>query len=1530
MDRETALKELQEAIRRHCPSPATLSLDPKRTAPLPPQRPVDEPIAIVGLAGYFPGADSVEAFWRIIDQGISVIGKVPEGRLVGAGVAAAPGVQRDRWAGLLPDVAGFDPGFFGISVGEAPFLDPRQRLLLMCAVECLWDAGFAPSRIRSGNTGVFIAAQDNEYRAVLEAAAVDTRDLYAQSCLLANRLSHYFDFRGDSEVVEAQCPSAAVALHHAIRAIRSGEIEQALVGGAHLLLSDAPFALLSENGQLSSDRTVASFGAQANGHVRAEGVAMVFLMPLSLALKHGATIHALVRGSAVNFNGQGGASISAPNPRSHSSLIQSCYERAGIDPRRVTYIEAQGMGNPLADLAEWHAFNDALTALARRQGVVIDPGNCRISTLKPLIGHMESTSALGALFKIIRGFRTDRIQRVVDFAGHHPEMKLEGQPCFIATETLPWPRTEQPRLAGLHSYGMSGTNAHLLIEEFRPAREDRVPAVEVHPALVIFSAHTRGCLLATLGRFQAFLEDPANAGLALEDMAYTLQVGRDALAFRAALVVESLEGLRAQLPLFLKMEDGGALPRGSYYGVVAEARGLSRVDTDDLHALAREWVSGAALDWAELHRGQERRRLHLPGVAFERKKFWMEPTTPAQSPARSELVRGLPSAERLMERFRSMVGELLNSEASTVDPDAHWIDLGLDSVAGLRLLRTLGREFGITVRARDLVEHPSIARLSHHLSRRAPEAAAPSVSAKPENAIAQEQFPLSEGQKGLWTLQQLFPESAAYNIPLCFRLRETLDKTALNTAFAALAGAFPVLASRFRQGDHGPVRVVAPEESPPISWIDARQSGRDPLELEIKRHAKTPFDLERDAPIRLAVFTSADDDHWLLFTLHHIVFDGGSFLPLARQFFDAYLRQRDGGGGPTGIVEDDYPRHVEAERALLAGPAAREALDYWREQFREPPPACELPTDFPRSRGLPFRGAASRLVVEPALAEAIRDFARIQKVNLSTFWLAIFKILLHRYSAQDDLIVGMPESGRQEERFRHTVGFFVNMLPVRSRGLKAHSAVSLLQSLQLTMADALDHAAYPFPKLIRELGLAPDESMTPLFRMAFEYQNIFSSGDLVSFDREFQPQLEVSFDEAICQEGEYELVLEVREKPAGFVLNLKFNPTLYRADSIDRMLRQLPWVCRSVIAAPDTLLPSIDCLPPEERATLLREFNQTRVEFGEADPVHRLFGAWARRTPDAPAVVFGERVLDYRELDTLTDAWAAHLLGLGLKPAERVGVCLERSADLVIALLAIAKAGAAWVPLDPNYPAERLAHVLADSGVSWVLVHASLNPLLEGIGNRRDGSGLTLVGMDTEAIAPHGGGGLVGAAPDNLAYVIYTSGSTGLPKGVMIEHRALTNFLLSMRQWPGFERGDTLLALTTPSFDIAALELLLPLVAGGCVHVLDTPTLSDPGRLREAIDHLRPTVVQATPSTWSMLFHQGWTNPSGAILFCGGEPLAEELRQRMLALGCRVWNLYGPTETTIWSTVASSPRVVMVMRDTVASCVGATLSESML
>ncbi|MDP4536956.1 beta-ketoacyl synthase N-terminal-like domain-containing protein [Alkalimonas collagenimarina] len=677
-----------------------------------------EPIAIVGLEGYLPGCQSVAEFWQHLDKDESLIEEIPQSRFdwrLYANEAptwdAQPDKMRCRWGGFIPDIQSFDPHFFKLLPDDAQRMDPQQRLLLMSVYNTLENAGYRPQALKGSNTGVFVGFERNEYLLNLIESGYDTGEsLHQSDSMIANNISYYFDFSGPSEVVNTMCSSAAVAIHRAVVALRTGEIDQAIVGAANLLLRPDTFVKLSQTQQMSPTPTVKSFGDDADGYLRAEGVASILLKPYSRARKDGDAIYAVIKSSAVNYNGNRSASIAAPNTSAHASLIQACYAQANIDPREVDYIEAQGMGNPVSDICEWDAFNLALNNLAQQQGVALRPAQCKVSTLKPMIGHMHSASSLGALFKVIHSLQSEKIHKILGIEQISADIDTEHSVCQLATETIPWPKKSGNRLAGIHAYGAGGNNAHVLIAgvdwESEPTVKEAAEGEQVWALPV--SALNKACFTAQLTALQAALRQCAYP---ISHLAFTLRHGRDSHAYRCIFLASSREQLLQQI------ED--VLDARTNANVFEHGHSQALGERDQ--PIAAQWLETGHCEWPEMS-SEGRQRVHLPGTQFNLKEYWIAPDIAPQAHDTSMDITLEPAPtdadeQRIADILIAILAEHLRVSEQEIDLEREFSDMGFDSLLVSRVSKALSAKLATQIAPAVLFEATTPAKLIDHCKR---------------------------------------------------------------------------------------------------------------------------------------------------------------------------------------------------------------------------------------------------------------------------------------------------------------------------------------------------------------------------------------------------------------------------------------------------------------------------------------------------------------------------------------------------------------------------------------------------------------------------------------------------------------------------------------------------------------------------------------------------------------------------------------------------------------------------------------------
>ncbi|MGW0948892.1 amino acid adenylation domain-containing protein [Streptomyces sp. NPDC002623] len=742
---------------------------------------------------------------------------------------------------------------------------------------------------------------------------------------------------------------------------------------------------------------------------------------------------------------------------------------------------------------------------------------------------------------------------------------------------------------------------------------------------------------------------------------------------------------------------------------------------------------------------------------------------------------------------------------------------------------------------------------------------------------------MSEGQRALWVIEQIAPGTYAYNLPLALRLDRGLDVLALRAALQDVVDRHAELRATVHAGDEGPYARIATEPELPFQQVFLTATSDAELRDRMRADLRRPFELAAGPLVRATLYTLGDGRNALLLTFHHLVFDGVSIALLMRELERGYRALLAGRALPAERPARSYADFTARQRELLAGAEGRRLRAYWTERLRGRRTTVPLPLDRPRPAAPGFHGASLDGHIPAAVADRARALAGAEQTSLFGVVLAAWFTLLHRYSDQADIAVGTPTAGRPANGFDDTLGYFMNMVVLAERVDGAEEFRGLVRRVHRTVLDALEHSAYPLITLADDLRRTDPEAGAP-FNVAFYFQNWTrtarrdASGDAVVLGPV----------EGVHQEGEFDLTLEVVEQEQGCRYTLKYDPGLFDEETVARLGAHFTALLAAAVEGPGTPVADLDLLTEDERARLTPP---APADYPADTLVWELVRRQADARPDAVAVRHAGAELTYRTLVQHVDALAARLTAAGAGRGRTVGVLLPRDQDLPVALLAVQASGAAYVPLDPAYPQDRLAYMAEDAGLHLLLTHSTC------------GAGRTAVPrlvVDT-AEQPPALPSPGPAGPSDAAYVIYTSGSTGRPKGVRVPHRALTNFLWSMAREPGFGPGDTLLALTTVCFDISGLELYLPLITGGTVEVLAAADARDGLRLREALERARPTVVQATPATWSMLLAAGWQGDPALKVLCGGEALPADLAEALLAGNGQVWNLYGPTETTIWS-----------------------------
>lgn len=760
---------------------------------------------------------------------------------------------------------------------------------------------------------------------------------------------------------------------------------------------------------------------------------------------------------------------------------------------------------------------------------------------------------------------------------------------------------------------------------------------------------------------------------------------------------------------------------------------------------------------------------------------------------------------------------------------------------------------------------------------------------------------LSSGQKGLWMLHKLNPDSTAYHLPICFTVHKKMDVQILRRAFSYLVEQYPIVKVIMEEDNGVPYQVISSDWKLFLEEVTIEEASKEQLLTKIKDKAKEPFDLNKGPLMKVYVYQEKEKST-VMILVHHIIFDGTSIEIFLDSFLRFYYKLEQKEQVSIEKQTASFFNYVDWEKQMINGERGKKHLEYWKRKLSGNLPVLELPIDYKKEAGMLQHGRTEKIEISRKITDEVLQYVRKQKIVLPAFFLGVWKLLLYQYSGQNDIITGMVYRGRPEERFETTIGYFVNMIPIRFKIEKKHTIPEFIRQLQITMLDGMEHGEYPFPNIVRELKIPRDSSINPIFQTGYYYQNY----DLAENEKSriYKEAYPIEMVEDIQQEGEYDLTLEVQEGKKGYLICFKYNENIFKQTTIKRLARKYIWLVKQFILSEIITVEDIPMLSDEEEKIVLYDWNATKKDYPREKCVYELFMEQAKRTPDAEALVMDKKVMTYKELDDRSTKLAIYLQYLGVEKNTLVGISVQRSFDMLIGLLGILKAGGAYIPLDPLYPRERLKYMVDNSKIQIVISHSCIGKKLGELFE----NGLRVVNLDEQwkeiserseeiAILKKISGS------DDLAYVLYTSGSTGAPKGVMIPHQALTNFLIQMGEKPGLTQNDRLLAVTTFCFDIAGLELYLPLIKGATCYLINDEKQKNMEKLKEEIEQICPTIMQATPATWNALYKVGFQNKEKMKILCGGEALSEKLKKLFMDSDSEVWNMFGPTETTIWSTM---------------------------
>ncbi|HZH74360.1 MAG TPA: amino acid adenylation domain-containing protein [Mariniphaga sp.] len=903
-------------------------------------------------------------------------------------------------------------------------------------------------------------------------------------------------------------------------------------------------------------------------------------------------------------------------------------------------------------------------------------------------------------------------------------------------------------------------------------------------------------------------------------------------------------------------------------------------------ALSKLWCNGLTVDWSKIYSEENRKRVSTPTYPFQRKRFWIDISDQPKS-----LLESDPEKEKSKDPIISynnfdkddkltlvsnLWRDLLGLE--TINPNDNFFNLGGDSLLCTQLLSRIKQSFPCNLTVQDLLQSPSLSSMTQTVFSNENDFNNNDTISIVPGKVDKNNQPLSPSQKRIWFMYRLEPQSAAFNIVQAFEYEGEIDSCYIKKALQSISEIQESLRTVFNEEDGVPYSTITD-----IPDFDIRIIPEDQDEL-VKKEIRKPFQLEKGPLVRI-VISRNNRKGLLLLVMHHIISDGWSMGILATELIKR-LGQIDQPINQTSL------KLQYADYALWLNESEKnnkysDHIQFWKNQLEGDLPVLELPSDHPRPPEFDYSGSQVNFTINPEITGKLKEIAGNQNATLYMLLLTVYSVFLKKYTSQSDIIIGSPIANRISVEIEHVIGFFLNMLPIRIKFNQNTTFLEFLQNVKSVVFESMTYQDFPFEKIVEAVKPVRDISHTPVFQTMFAFQN-FPFPVISNSSIKLEP---VFIDRGITQ---YDLSLYMWEKDGSLNGSFEYSTELFEKETAEQFVSHFNNLILSVASNHDNFISEINMFSDKEFHKLIYEWNDTNTCVPEFC-LPGLIRNQAVLNPQKIAIVSGTDNYTYLQLIERVKNIAASLLLNHAETDPFIGVMTSRSFDMVAAILAIHTVGSAYVPIDPNYPQDRINMMIQDAGINTVVSETGFKDNLPDVNIHK-------LFLDTIPDSSESKNIWDKSSPDKTAYIIYTSGSTGKPKGVEISHKALANFLLSMQDKPGIIESDSLLAVTTLSFDISILELFLPLITGAKLIIANHETVADGNLLSSIISDSDISIMQATPATWRLLLTTGWPGNKTLKALCGGEAMPSDLIEELLPRVKELWNMYGPTETTVWST----------------------------
>ncbi len=857
------------------------------------------------------------------------------------------------------------------------------------------------------------------------------------------------------------------------------------------------------------------------------------------------------------------------------------------------------------------------------------------------------------------------------------------------------------------------------------------------------------------------------------------------------------------------------------------------------------------------------------------------PAVVEESKSAQVLVRNTQVEEKIKNIWSQV---LLNNSLDVKD---NFFAIGGHSLLAIEVATLLQAEFKSSFTIKDIFENPTILDLSHKigLGLQGPQNNLPALVANALTSVN-----VSHNQMQVWYLEEMHPQTLMHNLPASIRIRSKIDRVALEKTLHFIIERHPSLRTAIVVEEGIPVQKILDKSLPVFRpSLELIKTSEERILDLLNREAQVSFDKTQPPLLKAKLYELGPEDFVFFFMVHHAVWDGWSFDIFFEELntvYSAYVKNEV----PSFIKNPDitYADYSSWLHNLITEKVLNKQISYWEEKLKGPLPILDLPLDYKRPLSISHEGATLPFTLSSERALALRKYAKNNNSSLFNVFLTAFKVNLARYSGLNDIIVGLPVRGRNQPEIMQTIGYFVNTVALRTQINLNQSFEDNLKQVSNTCMEAFDNQLVPFQIVLNKIDYPRDATRTPIFQTFFSYQDVNNRSAVLNGS----PYTQINIDKASTHT---DLDLWIKASDRKIEGAFEYRKDLFKEISIERFEESFFHILDLLIENENKPLNIIKAIPLAHEDQIMLKWNDTWTKTDDFVPFHKIFEQNARHNPDTIAIETSHGKITFGELDRLANRFANALLEKDVKRGQLVGISLTRNVNLIASILGVLKTGAGYVPLDPGFPQERLDYMIESSKPKILITEESLAGRFTHGGDK-----LIISSIISEARFDREIPEVQNELTDTI-YVIYTSGSTGNPKGVQLTHGSVTNFLLSMKEKIGAGLFDKILAVTTLSFDIAVLELFLPLITGGSIYLATSSEAMDGNSLKSVLENKNITIMQATPSTWRLLLASGWKGNNKIKILCGGEAFPIDLAKALIPKCLEVWNMYGPTETTVWS-----------------------------